>query len=336
MKQICIVLTFLCFCTLAFGQLSQLTDTIQVASQGQHPESVLIDRPRGQIYVSMHNNWTGATDGIIAIYDLHTYAWKETLDGGGTVLKDPMGMALIGNYLYVTNSDMSGTTGGSIVRINLLTGVCTPAVTLPVGSNYFDLDTDGVELWASSGLLAGGTGKLYHFTDLDNWPNPSQSSSDLVTNASGNGVLLGANADVWIADYSGGTHAGYVQSYDRESGALGELWDFSTLGAKTMDGLAWEGTAGESDLYTTDWGANVYMRSSDGTYSIIITGFTSAADIWIDQLAQRLYVVDMMKNEIKIYRENLGGDGTEDCGALGAEFVLIWGLLYLLRWKQKK
>ena len=86
--------------TTAFADLTIPVDTINVTAQGYtNPESVLVDRANSRLYVSCHNGHAGATDGVIAFYDLTTYAYQGTFDCGGATSIDPMGMALIGNNL---------------------------------------------------------------------------------------------------------------------------------------------------------------------------------------------------------------------------------------------
>lgn len=333
-----IVMLLLFVCSIAWGQLNDYIGSIDVTKEGINPECVLIDSTNFKIYISIHNTQnTGAKDGLIGVYDLQTHNLEKIFQCGSNVLIDPMGMALIGNFLYVANSDLTGITGGNIVRINVVTGDWVSGgngVALPAGgNNYFDLTTDGTNLWAGSSLSTP-TGNLYRFSQLENWPNPTVNTTSLVTNARGNGVILGAGNDIWVADFSGGNHAGHVQSYDRNTGTVGTLWNFFSVGANLMDGLAWIGEPGNSDLYTTDWGANVYLRShKNNSYTTIISGFEHAADIDIDKNNKRLYVVDMTADEIKIYGEKKSEkhhSNGHTCGAIGIEFLFLMLILKLL------
>ena len=283
----------------AFADLTNPVGTINVGAQGfTNPESVLVDRANNRLYVSCQNAQAGATDGVIAYYDLTTYAYQGFFDCGGATLIDPMGMALIGNDLYVANSDLLFWLAGNIVRINVTTGACVGGAALwGPGDNYFDLVTDGTDLWASSDF------ELHRFTGLGGWPVGPTNSWWLDNFAGGNGIVLGAGTDVWVGDGSG-TNPGVVQSYHRTTGAHGADWDFSPAGAASIDGLAWAGAAGASDLYATEWGTDVYVRyHATGTYAKIISGLTNAADIDIDTVAQRLYVADMGANLVRIYRQ---------------------------------
>jgi len=286
-----------------WGQLSQFVTSINVSGQGTNPECVLADQTRGYLYVSLHNTQAGAVDGAVAVYNLSTYAFVKIFSNGG-ILIDPMGMAVIGNYLYVTNSDLTSAQAGNIVRIEIATGTMVPggaSVVLTAGSNYYDLTTDGTYLWASS-ILITNPGNMYRFTNMVAWPAPTASNTALTAGSQGNGIILGASPDIYVADFSGGSHSGYVQAYNRTTGVAGTLWNFSGAGGAAMDGLAWSGAPGTSDLYATDWGTKVYMRkASDGVYSALITGFSHAADIDIDTTTQRLYVADMTANVVKVY-----------------------------------
>lgn len=135
MRQILLSLVFTVLASVAISEaaIDTLVTNIDTTNKGTRPESVLVDRTNGNLYVSLQNDISVATDGIIAVYDLSNYIIKTAFACNSNTLRDPMGMALIGNYLYVANSDLSSVSGGNIVRINTSDGSCSSALDLAAG-----------------------------------------------------------------------------------------------------------------------------------------------------------------------------------------------------------
>jgi len=135
--------------TLASVKQIKLTD-IMADGQGAHPRHIIAQD--GNIYVSNYGtsnaDWASYTvtgNGSVAVIDTVSYQLKATYAVGGY----PEGLAIIGNDLYVVNSNYS-MGNASISKINMTSGVETkitdaniinPVSAVAIGGNLYYLDS---------------------------------------------------------------------------------------------------------------------------------------------------------------------------------------------------
>lgn len=118
--------------------------------QGAHPRHIIAQD--GNIYVSNYGtsnaDWASYTitgNGSVAVIDAETYQLKATYAVGGY----PEGLAIVGNDLYVVNSNYS-MGNASISKINLSTGaetkishadIINPVAAVAINGNLYYLDS---------------------------------------------------------------------------------------------------------------------------------------------------------------------------------------------------
>ncbi len=219
--------------------ISDLVEKLWATSEGlKTPESVLYDAARNVCYVSNMADYTGekGNDGFISIISLEG---KILNLNWITELKDPKGMGIIGNNLYV--ADVT-----NIIEIDIPSGMISRAYAVenakflndisvtPDGKVFVSdskdqavylLQNDRVELFVKSDklkginglwvgknkLLAGANGMIVSI-DLD-----TKSISDYILNTGGiDGLVADGKGNYLISDWQGNVYRAY-KSKEKET-----------------------------------------------------------------------------------------------------------------------
>lgn len=229
------------------------------------PESVIFDTGNNRLIVGNMATFgpDGGADGYLSIVspegEMVTERWA-------TGLKDPKGMAIVGDKLFV--ADMDG-----LAEINLGDGTLVTVHALEGAQFPNDVATDGTSVFVSD--FFGNA--IFRMSDgnIENW----LASEDLQTPngllVDGDRLIVGAMGTGMKPDFSFETIGGLL-AVDMASKAITPL-EGATEMAMT-DGVA---RMGETIIFDDNPSGTIYAYA-DGTATAIATIAPGAADLWVE------------------------------------------------------
>lgn len=257
------------------------------------PESVLYDEESDVFLISNINGPEFEADGngFISRLDAEGKILDlKWIDGSNAKygLDAPKGMAFAGNVLYV--ADIT-----SVKRFDRKNGRALGQVAIPGSSFLNDLAAapDGSVYASDSGLKANkgelqpdGNDAIYRIT-------PDGKVARVVKDKSlGNPNGLLADADgVWVVTFGSGELYRVTRDGRKESS--------QKLPAGQLDGIV---RAADGILLISSWeGSSVLRGAPGGTFTPVITGVTSPADIAYDSKRARVWIPLFTKDAVEIH-----------------------------------
>ena len=229
------------------------------------PESVIFDKANNRLIVGNMATFgpDGGADGYLSIVSpdgkLVTEQWT-------TGLSDPKGMAIVGDTLYVADSN-------GLVAIGLADGAIK--ATHPLDGAQFpnDVATDGSAIYVSD--LMGSA--IYRFADgkAEQWLVDPGLATPNGLFVDGSALIVGSMGTGMKPDFTFETKGG-IQSVDLASKAIAPL--DGGMGVALTDGVA---RVGDSLVFDDNPAGTLYAWAN-GTATAIATLAPGAADLWAE------------------------------------------------------
>ena len=246
----------------------------------QTPESVLAT-PGGVYYVSNIGGFGVNGDGTIRKIE------NDQVTTFANGLNDPKGLAFNNGTIYVAdkNQILKVDAGGSVSVF--VDSTAFPSV--PKFLNDLAFDNKGNLFVSESGAFESIDGAIYKITPDGNVSTfvDYKTSPEIF---SPNGLSFDKNNNLFIIDYATGK---LLKIFD--NGKELEVIDQS---GKHGDGIAFDS---QGFLYYSDWDGGKIFRVDHQNQSVVIdSGYTSPADITIDQEKDLLLIPEFNANDVKV------------------------------------
>ena len=245
----------------------------------QTPESVLAT-PGGIYYVSNIGGFGVDGDGTISKIE------------GGTIttfaigMNDPKGLAFKDGIIYVADKNQIrkvDTNGKVSIFVD-----STNFPSVPIFLNDLAFDNNGNLFVSESGIFDSTDGAVYKITPEGN----VSTFIDYITTPeihSPNGLLFDKDNNLFIVDYGTGKLL--------KISANGKELEIIDHSGRSLDGLAYDS---RGFLYYSDWdGGRIFRVDKQNNSTVIDSGFTSPADITIDQEKDLLLIPEFNANDVK-------------------------------------
>lgn len=251
------------------------------------PESALVDKSGGVIYVSNGNNDSMAMDGDGYI-SKHDMDGKLTADKWATGLNAPKGMGISNGHLFVADVD-------ALVEIDLKDGsvIARHAPNAAKLLNDVSVDSEGavyVSDTMSNTIHRFADGKIEVWVEGDKLPGPNgvlAVGGNLIVNTWG--VFSGTG---WETTTSGGLLS--ISLADKTITPIGD-----GKGVGNLDGLE---AGGDGSYLVSDFMAGTVIRiGADGAASEVMSLGQGTADFDYDSASNTIYVPNMLTNTLTAY-----------------------------------
>ena len=245
----------------------------------QTPESVLAT-PGGIYYVSNIGGFGVDGDGTISKIE------GGTITTFATGMNDPKGLAFKDGIVYAADKNQ-------ILKVNsngevsvFVDSTAFPSV--PIFLNDLAFDNNGNLFVSESGIFDSTDGAVYKITPEGN----VSTFIDYITTPeihSPNGLLFDKDNNLFIVDYGTGKLL--------KISANGKELEIIDHSGRSLDGLAYDS---RGFLYYSDWdGGRIFRVDKQNNSTVIDSGFTSPADITIDQEKDLLLIPEFNANDVK-------------------------------------
>lgn len=256
----------------------------------QGPESVLYDPEQDVYFISNIKGGELAADGdgFISRVQPDTLSLElKWIQGGenGVHLDGPKGMALLGDWLYV--SDVT-----AVRKFDRHTGAPLAEIPLPGATFINDMATDGHSLYVSDTGLAMGPGETFRPTGTDAiWKITDDRATKIASGPAlghPNGLDV-VDGKLWVVTFGG------TELYELDGGKKTHV---TNLPAGELDGLL---HLEDGSRLVASWlGAAVYRGRVDGTFQAVLSGVPAPADIGYDTKRHRLLVPLSTSNQVTV------------------------------------
>ncbi len=241
-----------------------VTETWRLAGL-KMPESVIFDKANDRLIVGNMVTFgpDGGADGYLSIVSpdgkLVTEQWT-------TGLTDPKGMAIVGDKLYVADTN-------GLVEIGLGDGKVLQTIALEGAMFPNDVTTDGTDVYVSD-LMGSAIYKVSGST-AEQWLQDEKLATPNGLFIDGGALIVGSMGTGMKPDFTFDTKGG-LQSVDLASKAITVL--DGAMGNSLTDGVAKVGDA----LIYDDNPAGAINSYSGGTVTTLVTLAPGAADLWAE------------------------------------------------------
>jgi hypothetical protein len=233
------------------------------------PESVIFDAASNRLIVGNMATFgpDGGADGYLTTVTLDGTMITEKWVSG---LKDPKGMAIVGDRLFVADSD-------GLAEITLADGVIVTVHPLEGAMFPNDVTTDGRDVFVSD--LMGQAIFRFSGGNAERWLASEELETPNGLLVDGGTLIVGAMGTGMKPDFSFETKGGLV-AVDMASKAITPL----ETGLSTTDGVV---RVGDRLIFTDNPTGTIYAYA-DGAATAIATLAPGAADLWAE--GDMLYV----------------------------------------------
>ncbi|MDT0651885.1 SMP-30/gluconolactonase/LRE family protein, partial [Autumnicola edwardsiae] len=255
LKSLFSAATIILFGAISSAQHSEVS-LIKKVEGFSHPESVVIDDASDFMYVSnMADDVPG--DGFISRLSADgTMETREWITG----LKDPKGLLIDGDKLYVTNNT-------EIIEIDINKGEISKTVKVEDATSLNDITTDN-----NGDLYISDSGKsaIYKLESGADEATEWLNSKDLEYV---NGVLY-VNGKLYAGGWGSNNEPGNMIMVNPEDKSIEKI---SSEGIGNLDGVQ---KIDNETFYISDWGTGkIYRINTDGKKEEILTSEKSSGDI---------------------------------------------------------
>jgi hypothetical protein len=255
------------------------------------PESVLYDAGQDVYFISNMNGGLLEADGNGFISRVQAGSMAVDLkwiEGGraGIHLDAPKGMALLGDTLYV--SDIT-----AVRRFDRRTGAALGELALPGATLINDITTDGTSLYVSDTGVRPGPGTTFVATGTDAiWKITGDHVEKLAEGralAQPNGLDF-VDGALRVVTFEGNA------LYELDGGTRREL---AQLPAGQLDGLI---HLADGSIVVTSWlGKQIYRGRPGGSFTVILAGIATPADIGYDTKRRLLLVPSSAADQVTVH-----------------------------------
>lgn len=268
------------------------TQTEQIASGLQTPESVLYDSQQDVYFISNINGQPLDADnnGYISRVNPDSLAVEaKWIEGGqkGVTLNAPKGMAIANGVLWVSDINV-------VRKFDVKTGEPKGEMAIPGASFLNDLATDGQAIYVTDSGMKAGAGGNFEGTGTDSvWKISDMKATKLAKGKDlnrPNGVEI-ADGKVWVVTFGSN-----------------ELYQLDDKGAKTnvvkmpqgsLDGLV---HLSDGTFLVSSWdGKAVYRGPAAGPFRPVVENANAPADIGYDTKRHRLLIPHFMDSIVSIH-----------------------------------
>ena len=244
------------------------------------PESVLAT-PGGVYYVSNIGGFGVDGDGTIS------KVVNDSVTTFATGLNDPKGLAFKDGIIYAADKNQIRKIDAQGNVSIFVDSTAFPSV--PKFLNDLAFDNLGNLFVSETGTLDSTDGAVYKIT-----PDGNVSTFiDYITTpeiSSPNGLLFDKENNLFIIDYNTGKLL--------KISANGKELEVIDKSGKHGDGIAYDS---QGFLYYSDWdGGKIFRVDQQNNSAVIDSGFTSPADITIDQEKDWLLIPEFNANDVKV------------------------------------
>ena len=263
--------------------------TMTIGEYFDTPESVLYDTTRDNYLVSNIKGGPADHDdnGYFVVLQPDGSAFKW-IDGSADDIKldAPKGTAIVGDTLYVADISV-------VRRFDRQKGVQQADIPIEGATFLNDVVADG-----AGGIFVSDTGMDAKFqptgTDAIYHVGKDGKVTTLIKDKAlgkPNGLAMGDNGAVWVVTF--GTGEIYAVDANGKQGPAEKLPHGMLDGVVVLDG---------GDLLVSSWeGKAIYRGKPGGTWTPVVTGIESPADITYDPKRKQILVPVFNKGEVKAF-----------------------------------
>ncbi|MDT0648189.1 SMP-30/gluconolactonase/LRE family protein [Zunongwangia sp. F260] len=280
LKSLFSAATIILFGAISSAQHSEVS-LIKKVEGFSHPESVVIDESNNFMYVS---NMAGDSPGDGFISKLSADGSIDTREWI-TGLKDPKGLLVDGNKLYVTNNT-------EVVVMDIEEGEISKTIKVEGSKSLNDITIDNEgDLYISD----SGKSAIYKMSTESGQIKEWLFSKDLEYV---NGLLF-VNGKLYASAWGSNNEPGNFLIVNPEDKSIHKI---SSEGIGNLDGVQ---RIDDETFYISDWGTGkIYRINTDGKKEEILTSDKSSGDILYLNEKNQLVLPMNFQNEIWWYRIN--------------------------------